>query len=68
MCKYLSEFKKREHPIFEQIFEENITEQKEILKIFKEKYRRKLEHIDRMQANVICCKDPLSYTGTAMDK
>ena len=68
MCEYLSEFKNRETPIFEQIFQENISEQKEIYKIFEEKYRRKLEHIDRIQTNVICCKDPLSCTGTAMDK
>ena len=68
MREYLGEFKNRETPIFEQIFQENISEQKEIYKIFEEKYRRKLEHIDRIQTNVICCKDPLSCTGTAMDK
>ena len=54
--------------IFEtKAFEENITEQKEIYKIFEEKYRRKMEHIDKIQTNVIFCKDPLSYAGTAMD-
>ena len=62
MCEYLSEFKNRETPIFERIFEENISEQKEIYKIFEENY------IDRIQTNVIFCKDPLSCTGTAMDK
>ena len=53
MCEYLSEFKNREKLIFKQIFEENITDQKEIYKIFEEKYRRKLENIDRIQTNVI---------------
>ena len=68
MCEYFSEIKNRKKTIFEQIFEENISEQKEIYKIFEEKYRRKMEHIEKIQTNVIFCKDPLSYAGTAMDK
>ena len=66
--EYFNEVKNREKQIFEQIFKENITEQKEIYRIFEEKYRRKQEHINKIQTNVIFCKDPLSYTGTVMDE
>ena len=64
-CEYLSEKFENEKPSFEKIFGVNIFEQRNINRIFSEKYQRRKK---RNQTSVISCKDPLSRAGTEMDK
>ena len=54
-CEYLSEKFENEKPSFEKIFGVNIFEQRNINRIFSEKYQRRKK---RNQTSVISCKDP----------
>ena len=44
-CEYFSENNQTDKPIFEQIFEENLIQQKKINEIFEQNYQRRMERI-----------------------
>ena len=61
ICKYLSENKEMNNPNFEQIYQENVREQKIINKIFQQNYQNRERRKQETQANEILDKDPLYY-------
>ena len=65
-CEYLSSDIEKDKPIFEKIFEENITEQMKVNKLFSQRLNRRL---NRKQTIAIFSLDPLynSDSCTVMD-
>ena len=63
-CKYLCDNKEMNNPKFEEIFQENVREQKKVNRIFQQNYQKRRN--EKMQTNVISLKDPLYYSCSAV--
>ena len=61
LCEYLSENNETNKPNFEEIFEEKVTQQKEVNKIFQKKFQKRSKRTEESQTNAILSKDPLYF-------
>ena len=61
ICNYQSENNETNKPNFEEIFEENVIQQKKVNKIFQTKFLKRNKITEEIQTNVILSKDPLCF-------
>ena len=61
ICDYQSENNETNKPNFEEIFEENVIQQKEVNKIFQKKFQKRNKITEEIQTNAILSKDPLCF-------